>query len=126
MSRNTDFYINFNVHPVTGDLALLQDAASISQAIKNIVFTNPYERPFAPLRGAGIPRTLFENIVADTEFLLQTRIEEAIAADEPRATNVIVNVVTDADHNAYNATIYYTPVNTTVQVQVSAVFKRIR
>lgn len=124
--RNSDFYTDFVIHPVTGDLALQTDVAAISNAIKNLVFTNKYERPFAPNRGAGIPRTLFENIVGDTEFILQTRILEAIQIDEPRATNVRVAVVTTPDRNTYTATIYYTPINSTIEVAVDAIFKRIR
>lgn len=126
MARYTDFTVNFTIHPLKEDLTVAEDDAAIIQAVKNLVFTGKYERPFAPTRGAGIPQTLFDNMQADVEFILETRILEAIAADEPRASNVHVNVVAAHDRNAYTATIYLTPINSNRRVQVDAVFKRIR
>lgn len=127
MSRYSDFYINFNVHPIKGDLAAITDAASVTQRIKNLVYTDKYERPFAPNRGAGIPATLFDNIYdTDVEFMLQTRIKDAIAADEPAAINVVVNVVANTDRNSYSATIIYTPINTNIPVTIDVIFERIR
>lgn len=126
MSRHTDFYVDFTVHPVRGDLALLTDIDAINQSVKNIVFTDRYERPWDPLFGAGIPQTLFENMTGDTQFLLETRVKEALARSEPRATDVFVYVTTTPDRNAYNCTIVYTPINSSTQVTIDAVFKRVR
>lgn len=126
IDKNSDFYIDFVVHPIKKDLAIQKDVHAISSAIKNLVFTNKYERPFAPRRGAGIPATLFENINSDTEYLLTTLIKESIESDEPRASNVKVSVVASQQHNSYTATIYYTPINTNTEVSVQAIFKRVR
>ena len=126
MAKYTDFYVTFVVHPVTGDLARLTDNAAISQSIKNIVFTDRYERPYNPTFGAGIPQTLFDNMVSDTEYVLQTKIREAINKFEPRATKVVVAVTTTPDRNSYTASIQYTPINTTTAIMIDAIFKRIR
>lgn len=123
---NSDFMTDFVIHPIKGDLSLLQDVAAISSSVKNLVFTNPYERPFGPTIGAGIPRTLFDNMGPDTQALLEARIRDCINNFEPRATKVKVAVTTTPDRNQYTATIVYTPINTSTQVTVEAIFKRIR
>jgi len=122
----SDFYVDFNIHPVKADLSVATDNASISTSIKNILFTNKYERPFAPQRGAGILRTLFENATTDTAFMIETLVREAIDADEPRATNVKVAVVSSIDRNGYVLTVIYTPINSLQPVTVEAIFKRVR
>lgn len=126
MALYSDFTRDFTVHPIKGDLAVIEDAQAIASSIRNLIFTDRYERPFAPKRGAGIPQTLFDNIGADTEFLLENRILETIAADEPRARNVSVNIVVRAEYNGYAATIFFTPINSHNQVQIDAIFKRVR
>lgn len=124
--RHSDFYNNLVIHPIKQDVAVLEDLSSITNCIKNLVFTNKYERPFNPTRGAGIPDTLFENMGPESEFLISNLIKEAIEADEPRATKVRVAVIADVDLNAYQATIYYTPINTTTQLTISTILQRIR
>ena len=124
--RHSDFYNNLTIHPVKQDLAILEDIDSITNCVKNIVFTNKYERPFAPNRGAGIPDTLFDNMGPESEVLISNLIKEAIQADEPRATKVNVAVSVDLDRNGYQATIYYTPINTTTQIKVQTLLQRIR
>lgn len=123
---NSDFMTDFVIHPIKGDLALLRDVAAISNRVKNLVFTNPYERPFQPALGAGIPRTLFDNMTPDTQALLEARIRDCINNYEPCATNVKVAVALSVDRNQYTATIIYTPINTNTPVTVEAIFKRIR
>lgn len=122
----SDFYVNFNVHPTKRDLVAMTDATSIASSIKNIIFTNKYERPFAPTFGAGIPRTLFDNTTSDSKYLLETLAKEAIEASEKRATKVRVAVVMDEERNGYHMTIFFTPINTTDTVAVEAFFKRVR
>lgn len=124
--RYSDFRQNFNIHPAKKDLALITDAVSITSALKNLVLTGRYERFWDPLKGAGIPQTLFENMTSDTEFLLETRVREVIAKYEPRATRVNVQVAAAIDNNGYVCTIYYTPINTTQQETVQVIFERVR
>jgi len=125
-ARYTDFYVDFTIHPIKGDLALQQDVVAISSSIKNIVFTDHYERFWQPKFGAGVPQTLFENMTSDTQFLLETRIHEAIKNFEPRAIDVVVQVVASVDRNAYEATIFYTPINSSARATVQAIFRRVR
>jgi len=126
MTKYSDFRNNFDIHPVKSDLTLLTDDAAITNSIKNLVMTAPYERPFQPEIGAGIPQTLFDNMNAETEYLLSTRIREVIEKYEPRAIIREIKVAANIDRNGYQATIIYTPINTTQPVVVDMLLKRVR
>ena len=41
-----DLDINFLAHPITGDVTTKTDSDAVKRAVKNIVLTNYYERPF--------------------------------------------------------------------------------
>lgn len=122
----SDIPINMNIHPITGDLVRITNASSISQALKNLVLTNKYERFWKAQRGSSVSQTLFDNAVADTEDLISKQIEQAIAIDEPRADNISVILVPDFDRNRYQCTITYTPINTLEPVTLNVILNRVR
>lgn len=126
MVKYSDFRNNFDIHPIKGDLSLITDEASITNAIKNLVLTNRYEKFWDPEKGAGIPSTLFDLANADTETLLETRIRDVITKYEPRAVLKDVRVALNADHNSYKCTIIYTPINSPTRVTVDVLLKRVR
>ena len=123
-NRYSDFFTSFITHPIKKDLALITDENSISQALLNLCFTGKYERFWDPDKGAGIPQSLFENITADSEYLLKTRIKEVCAAYEYRAEILDVRII--SQQNGYECTIIYQPINTFTPVSISAIFKRVR
>ena len=45
------------------DIFKKEDAAAVKQSVKNIVLTNPGEKPFRPFYGAGLTQFLFENVI---------------------------------------------------------------
>ena len=46
--RYADIDFRFKPHPVTGDVTIKYDSDAITRAVRNIVLTNFYERPFTP------------------------------------------------------------------------------
>ena len=64
----TDIDINMKNHPQTGDVVLKYDINSIKRAIKNLVSTNLYERPFKPGLGVDLRGMLFE--LDNTDILI--------------------------------------------------------
>lgn len=54
-----DIHIGFKRHPITKDFALVKDSNAIKQSLKNIVYTNMYERGFNTV-GASLRNYLFE------------------------------------------------------------------
>ena len=122
--KYTDFPINFDIHPIKGDLVLLTDAKSISRSLRNLVLTGMYERFWSPTKGAGIPQTLFENLGTDTQYVLESRIREACSNYEPRAE--ILRVDINPGENSYRCTITYRPLNSLTPETVDFILKRIR
>lgn len=124
--RYKDFYNSFDVHPVRGDLYVLQDEEAVKNSIKNLIFTNRGERFFQPLLGSDIRRTLFENISPETTFLIETYIENTIRNYEPRAKLISVYVVPTIDENAYDVTITFSIINNPNPISLNVLLTRVR
>jgi len=117
-----DFNFNFAKHPVTGDIAKLTDVSSVKASVKNLVFTNFYERPFHPEIGSDVRAALFENVSPLVAARLGRNIEDVIVNFEPRAELISVIVRADIDRNAYEATIKFNVVNTETEEQTLNLF----
>tara|TARA_B100001248_G_scaffold115038_1_gene86116 strand:+ start:12301 stop:12717 length:417 start_codon:yes stop_codon:yes gene_type:complete len=100
-----DLDINFLAHPITGDVTTKTDSDAVKRAVKNIVLTNYYERPFKPSLGGNIRGLLFE---LDTDRKLnraRKRLAETISDLEPRVENVRCKF--DTSGNSLNVVIFY-------------------
>ena len=92
-------------HPITGDVTTKTDSDAVKRAVKNIVLTNYYERPFKPSLGGNIRGLLFE---LDTDRKLnraRKRLAETISDLEPRVENVRCKF--DTSGNSLNVVIFY-------------------
>jgi phage baseplate assembly protein W len=113
-------------HRPSGDVYKKTDAAAVKQAVKNLLMTSKYEKPFQPNFGANLNSALFG---LDTEFdpeFVQDLIMDAIENYEPRARVLSVTVNTDGDNNSVDATILFQVVNTNETVSVEVNLARLR
>lgn len=124
-TRYSDFKVDFDEHPLSGDVALSTNAAAVKRSFRNLMMTGPYERPFRPYIGAGLQKYLFENANPVTAQLIRDAIETA-AQFEPRAKLVSVNVEVSPDENSYSATIKFGLVNSPEVVILSEIIRRVR
>ena len=125
MSKFRDLRTNLDVHPINGDILILDDENAISTQIKNLIFTDYYERPWDPTLGAGVPQTLFDNFGSDTEYMIESRIRNTINKYVDRAK--LINVIIKFDGmNGYSATIIYQPINSLEHVTVDMFLTRTR
>ena len=66
ISRNVrqyrDLDLFFGRKPVSGDVNILTDVENIKRAVRNLILTNVFERPFHPELGSGVRDMLFENM----------------------------------------------------------------
>jgi phage baseplate assembly protein W len=122
----SDFRIDFDIHPVSGDLARLTNEESVKRSIKNICLTGIYERFWNPRFGAGLSKYLFEPISFVTEDLIKNAIKDSITNYEPRALTHEVYVSAKPDQNAYSATIVFTVINNPNAITFSVLLNRIR
>ena len=118
--------MNLDVHPIRGDLYVYTDVEAIKSSIRNIIFTGDHERFFNPRFGAGIIHTLYENISADTEYLIKTKILNAIENFETRANVIEVYVSAMPDENAYHVSIVFSVLNNPDPQKLDMILDRVR
>ena len=82
----SDITVNMDIHPDTGDLFLIINENSVKRAIKNLVYTQIYERLYNPYFGGNLRNDLFENATPDVLYAMQQQLENSITTNEPRVT----------------------------------------
>jgi len=122
----TDLDLSLIPHPNKKDIIPLTDVDAVRNAVKNLVLTSPYERPFQPELGSKIKSLLFELADPNTEFLLTTYIKDVIKNYEPRVNQVYVNVEDDSDNNAYYITISFNVISVNSTTDIKLYLERIR
>jgi len=96
----------------SGDVYKKNDAAAVKQAIKTLILTNAFEKPFNPKFGANLRSMLFELVDFSTSENVRTRIKETINRFEPRARVKKLDVLLKPDANSLDVRIEFQVVNT--------------
>jgi phage baseplate assembly protein W len=122
----SDLDFNFTAHPVTKDISRRFDENAVKSAIKNLVLTSNYERPFHSEIGSPIRRLLFELPTPMFALSLKRAIIDLITNYEPRAEIIDVIVYDLRDENTVNVTIEFKIVNTEKPLSVELVLERTR
>ena len=84
IKRYKDLDLNFTAHPIRKDVNTFVDELAVVNAIKNLILTNHYERPFHPEIGSNVMKMLFEPMDSITISVLQREIRQVIEHFEPR------------------------------------------
>jgi len=121
-----DLNITFNKHPVTGRLSLLENNEAIIRAVKNVVLTNHFERPYSPRFGGNIRAKLFENIDELTVFEIKRDIETSLENFEPRVFVNDLKVAANEEQNRVEVTIVFRVVNQANPVETTFFLERVR
>lgn len=122
----SDIRTSFVAHPVRKDITTINNEEAVKTAIKNLILTNFYERPFAPSKGSGLYGLLFEPMVSATQSAIVKSIETTIKNYESRAKIISVEAIPNYDENYYNVVIKFTLLNSTKVITLSSVLHRIR
>ena len=126
-SRNfRDIDLDFGRNVVTNDVNIVEDVIAVKRAVKNLVQTNFYERPFQPELGCGIRELLFENFTPMTKVFLERKIEEVLKNYEPRINLQNVHVDDDQDRNRLVVDIYFYVVGVPGPQIVQTFLQRVR
>ena len=121
-----DIDLDFSRNAVTNDVNVVEDVIAIKRAVKNLVQTNFYDRPFHPELGCGVKELLFENFTPMTRIFLQRKIEEVLINYEPRITLQNVAVDDDQDKNRLVVDIYFYVTGVPGPQVVSTFLQRVR
>ena len=111
-------------NPMNRDLGKKRGNPSIKQAIKAIILTHNYERPYQPQIGTRIKWLLFEQMDLVTEELLKSEIKSALAINESRMTVQEVQVTPQYEHNRYVVRIIFTTESTPDPDQVNITLQK--
>lgn len=121
-----DLDLNFNAHPVRKDVTKHVNEFAIINAIKNLILTNHYERPFRPEVGSNIRRMLFENVDVIIAARLEREIVETIENFEPRVEVSKVTAIPAPDENSYQIQLEFFIINRPNPVTITFFLERIR
>ena len=124
--RFRDIDLDFARNTVTNDVNVVEDIIAVKRAVKNLVQTNFYERPFQPELGCGIRELLFEPFTPMTKVFLERKIEEVLINYEPRVNLQSVQVDDDQDGNRLVVDIYFYVVGVPGPQQVQTFLQRVR
>ena len=126
-----DFSLFFTKNPVTGDISTLTDVADVKRAVRNLVLTNEFDRPFHPEIASHVRDLLFQPFTAITYNLLRNRIDKVLEIYEPRATLTRIEIddreFQNMDNNTLSVKIFFTILNApTNEENVDIMLERIR
>lgn len=121
-----DLDLNFRAHPITKDVVKRTGNASIVGALRNLILTNVYEKPFQPTFGSRVRSLLFEDVSFVTANLLQTEIQETISRYEPRVSVDAIRVQANPEQNRYDVTLRFFINNLQAPVTVNFFLEKVR
>ena len=121
-----DLDLNFTAHPVRKDINIFKNEYAVINAVKNLILTNHYERPFQPELGSNIRRLLFENVDSVMAAQIEREIEETIINFEPRVQVSKVTASAAPDENRYNVELEFFIINSPDPITINFFLERIR
>jgi len=121
-----DLDLSLKIHPIRKDIIPLKDDAAIKNAVKNLLVSNFFERPFQPTLGANLRGLLFEPADAITKLDLQQGVRRVLNTHEPRIKVLNIKVFDESDNNSYRITVKFLIKEYDTAESVEIVLRRLR
>jgi len=121
-----DLDLSLKIHPIRKDIIPLKDDAAIKNAIKNLLITNFYERPFADDLGANLRGLLFEPAGLLTNIELRSNIRDVIEKYEPRVSVTSIDITDNIPRNEYLIEVFFNIKGFNVEQVVEIPLRRLR
>lgn len=121
-----DLDLSLALHPIRRDIIPLKDDRAVRNAVKNLLLTNFYERPFNHSIGANLRALLFEPADAITRMAIEDNVRRTIQDYEPRVKVLGVRVNNLEDQNAYNLLVRFLIKEYDTEEEVEIILRRIR
>ena len=123
----SDLDLFFSKKATSKDISKVTDVKAVKRSVRNLILTNPYEKPFHPEIGSGVRDVLFEPMTPISAYVLSIKIEETIENFEPRAELDSVVVRPQVDKNTYECSIEFFIVNAPTElITMDVLLERIR
>ena len=121
-----DLDLSLIINPRTKDIVPLRDDVAIKNAVRNLLQTNFYERPFGHSKGANLRGLLFEPADNITIIEIKQNIQDVLQRHEPRVSIQSIVVKDLSDRNAYNIILQYRIKEFDSLQEVEIVLRRLR
>jgi phage baseplate assembly protein W len=129
-SKNTktfvDLDLSFKANPFTKDIYLKTDEEAVKTALKHLIQTKNFERPFHPEIGTQVYSLLFENFSPAVRIALERTIRETIEKFETRVRIINVNVQETVESNDLAINIVFALKNTDTPLTITTFLSRVR
>jgi len=120
-----DIDLSFARKP-SGDIYKKTDAAAVKQAVKNILLTNLYEKPFAPHFGSNLSSLLFSLDTDFTEGDIREKIIKSVNRYEPRARVMSVKTTISGEQHSARVTVTFQILSTSEEFTIDLTLARLR
>ena len=121
----SDLDLKLTRHKIRKDIIPLRDDQAVKNAVKNLILTNFFERPFQPNVGPNLRGLLFEPADVITELALEDNIKRVLKR-ETRIDVSFVEVIDLSDRNAYRITVKFNIKQLDQSAEVEIVLRRLR
>lgn len=121
-----DLDLSFSVNPFTKDLYLKTDEEAVKTAVKHLILTKNFERPFRSEIGTQVTSLMFENFTSAVKIAMERTIRETIENFEPRVRLIDVVVTEKPEDNDLTITVVFALKNTNNPLTVSTLLSRVR
>ena len=121
-----DLDLALTLHPVRKDIIPLRDEKAIKNAVKNLLQSNFYERPFQSTLGANLRGLLFEPNDAITRIVMREGIKEVLTQYEPRIRLQGLYIDEVSQGNGFKITVSFQILEFNTNDTVELVLRRLR
>ena len=121
-----DLDLSLKIHPIRKDIIPLKDDVAVINAVRNLLITNFYERPFGDDKGANLRGLLFEPAGYVTEIRLRDNIERVLNKYEPRIQTTGIGILDDSDANSYIVNVNFRIKEFDTNTSVELILRRLR
>ena len=121
-----DLDLSLKIHPIRKDIIPLKDDAAVKNAVKNLLITNFYERPFGDDKGANLRGLLFEPVGVITNIELRENIRSVLRKYEPRIRVNNIDIIDIFDTNQYRIKVNFTIKQSNQNALVEIVLRRLK
>lgn len=122
----SDIDLAFTRTPGRNDVAMSYDETAVIRAIKYLLLTKPFEKPFEPEFGSRLNALLFEPVDYMTGQMIKEEVINTIRLFETRVEVDSLDVVEKPDNNAYEVTLRFYVLNNTTPTVVNLTLERLR
>jgi len=126
VSRYSDLNLQMIPHPQKKDIIPLNGDLAVKNAVRNLLLTNFYERPFNSALGSNLRSLLFEPADTITKLALENGVKAVLENHEPRIDNINVIVNSYQNDAEYRITVVFSIKATDQVADVEINLRRLR